>query len=245
MNLPNKLTFLRIFLVPLLMFFYLATFIPYGKVIAVVIFIGAAITDHFDGKLARKHGLVTDLGKLLDPLADKMLYTCAFFLIIADGTVASPWGVIALSILFVRDSLVNGIRQIAASKGVVVAADFSGKLKAVLTYIYVPMFMFISQGIFVDTGYVACDIINQILVIAAYIVMGVATVVTIWSGVDYCIKNKDVIKSAEPKTLDKIEIESQAKLEPEQQEKEDAEQQIKDESETQKVAETETQTKEE
>ena len=99
MNLPNKLTFLRIFLVPLLMFFYLATFIPYGKVIAVVIFIGAAITDHFDGKLARKHGLVTDLGKLLDPLADKMLYTCAFFLIIADGTVASPWGVIALSIL--------------------------------------------------------------------------------------------------------------------------------------------------
>ena len=202
MNLPNKLTFLRIFLVPLMMFFYLATFIPYGKIVAVVIFIGAAITDLYDGKIARKRELVTDLGKLLDPLADKMLYTCALFLIVADGTIASPWGVLALSILFIRDSLINGIRQIAASKGVVVAADFSGKLKAVLTYIYVPMFMFISQGIFVDTGYAACDIINQILVICAYIVMCVATIVTIWSGVEYCIKNKNVIRTQEEKKED-------------------------------------------
>ena len=174
MNLPNKLTFLRIFLVPLMMFFYLATFIPYGKIVAVVIFIGAAITDLYDGKIARKRELVTDLGKLTFIGGD----------------------------VFIRDSLINGIRQIAASKGVVVAADFSGKLKAVLTYIYVPMFMFISQGIFVDTGYAACDIINQILVICAYIVMGVATIVTIWSGVEYCIKNKNVIRTQEEKKED-------------------------------------------
>ena len=201
MNLPNKLSFLRIFLVPVMMFFYMASFIPYGKVVAVVLFIAAALTDLFDGKIARARGEVTDLGKLLDPLADKMLYTCAFFLIIADGTIAAPWGVIALSILFVRDSLINGVRQIAATKGVVLAAANSGKLKALLTDIYIPMFMFIAQGIFVGTGYAACDVINQILVIAAYVVMGVATLVTIYSGVEYCVKNKHLfMQKAEAKS---------------------------------------------
>lgn len=190
MNLPNKLSFLRICLVPIMMFFYLASFIPYGKVIAVVLFLIAGLTDLFDGKIARKRGLVTDLGKLLDPIADKMLYTCAFFLIIADGTVAEPWGIIALSILFVRDTLINGVRQVAASKGLVLAAGKSGKLKAFLTDIYIPLFMFISQGIFVDTGIYACDVINEILVVCAYVVMGVATLVTIYSGVEYCVKNK-------------------------------------------------------
>lgn len=195
MNLPNKISFLRIILVPIMMFCYLATFIPYGKVIAVVLFIIAALTDLFDGKIARKRGLVTDLGKLLDPLADKMLYTCTLFLIVVDGTIAAPWGILVLTIIFIRDSLVNGIRQVGASKGVVVSAVWSGKFKSVLIYIFIPMFMFISQGLFVDTGYVACDIINQILVICAYVVMGCAALATIWSAVDYTVKNKDVLMS--------------------------------------------------
>lgn len=197
MNLANKLSLIRIVLVPIMMFFYLASFIPFGKVISVVLFIAAALTDLFDGKIARKRNEVTDLGKLLDPLADKMLYTCAFFLILADGVVAPVWGVIALSILFVRDTLINGMRQIAASKGVVLAAAKSGKLKALLTDIYIPMFMFISQGLFVGTGFAACDVINQILVISAYVVMGIATVVTIYSGVDYVLKNKTLFVTAE------------------------------------------------
>lgn len=192
MNLPNKLSFLRIFLVPVMMLCYLASFIPFGKIVAVALFIVAALTDLFDGKIARARGEVTDLGKLLDPLADKMLYTCAFFLIIADGTVAAPWGIIALSILFVRDSLINGIRQIAATKGVVLAAAKSGKLKALLTDIYIPMFMFLAQGILVGTGIPFWDTLNTILVIAAYAVMGVATIVTIYSGIEYCVKNKDL-----------------------------------------------------
>ena len=205
MNLPNKLSILRIVLVPLMMFFYLADFIPYcNKIIAVVLFIVAALTDLFDGKIARKRNQVTDLGKLLDPLADKMLYTCAFFLIIADRASALDpiWGVIALSILFIRDSLVNGIRQVAASKGVVVAAAKSGKLKALLTDIYIPMFMFISQGLLIGTGYAVCDVINTILVVGAYTVMGVATLVTIYSGVDYCIKNKDIISVKTPEDME-------------------------------------------
>lgn len=210
MNLPNKLSFLRICLVPIMMFFYMASFIPYGKVIAVVLFIVASLTDLFDGKIARKRGLVTDLGKLLDPIADKMLYTCAFFLIIADGTVLMPWGVIALSILFIRDTLINGVRQVAASKGIVLAAGKSGKLKALLTDIYIPMFMFIAQGIFVGTGSYACDVINEILTITAYVVMGVATLVTIYSGVEYCVKNKQIF--VEMPNEEKIEVrEEQAK----------------------------------
>lgn len=198
MNLPNKLSMIRIFLVPLIIFFYMASFIPYGKIISVVLFILAAITDLYDGKIARKRNLVSDLGKLLDPIADKLLYTCSLFLIVVDGTIASPWGIIVLVILFTRDSLVNGIRQVAASKGVVVAAVWSGKLKAILAYIYIPIFMFLSQGIFVNTGYAVCDVINTVLTVLAYIVMGFATLVTIWSAIDYSIKNKNVF--IEPKT---------------------------------------------
>ncbi len=202
MNLPNKLSFIRIALVPLMMFFYLADFIPYcNKIIALVIFIIAAVTDLFDGKIARKRNEVTDLGKLLDPLADKMLYTCAFFLLIADSSsVIIPWvGVIALTVLFVRDSLVNGIRQIAASKGVVVAAAPSGKLKSVLTYIYIPMIMFLNQGLLTSFGIEAFNVINLILLILAYVVMGFGTLVTLYSGVDYTLRNKSAIMGEKTK----------------------------------------------
>ncbi len=212
MNLPNKLSFFRICLVPIMMFLYLATFIPYGKIIAVVIFIIAAITDHYDGKIARQRNLVTDLGKLLDPLADKLLYTCALFLVVADGTILAPWGIIALTILFARDSLVNGIRQVAASKGVVVAAVWSGKLKAILNYIYIPMFMFISQGVLQNTGLPALDIVNQVLIISAYVMMGIATIVTLYSGVDYLIKNKSILSQKQEKeqSITKEENESES-----------------------------------
>ena len=101
MNLPNKLSVLRICLIPFVMFFYLADFIPYGigKIAAIVIFIAAALTDMLDGKIARKHNLVTNLGKFLDPIADKILTAAVFFLIIADGTLPAPWGVIIVSII--------------------------------------------------------------------------------------------------------------------------------------------------
>lgn len=207
MNLPNKLSIMRIVLVPILMFFYMATFIPFGKIIAVVLFIIAAFTDLFDGKIARKRDQITDLGKLLDPLADKMLYTCSLFLIVADGTLMAPWGVIALFVTFARDSVVNGIRQIAASKGVVVAAAKSGKIKSIFIYIYIPLFMFIAQGLFVGTGYYACDVINQVLVITAYVIMAIATLATAYSCYDYCMINKDIILA--PKQAENKEATSQ------------------------------------
>lgn len=218
MNLPNKLSFLRIILVPLIMFFYLATFIPFGKVVAIVLFIVAALTDLFDGKIARARGLVTDLGKLLDPIADKMLITCSLFLIVLDGTIAHPWGIIALTILFTRDCIVNGIRQIAATKGVVVAAVWSGKIKAILAYTYLPMFMLLAQFHILQSDMLAgsqvFDTIVLIFSILCYIVLAAGTLVTAWSAIDYTLKNKSVImpkpeeKQAEENSQEEDKVEA-------------------------------------
>ena len=193
MNLPNKLSIIRICLVPFVMFFYLAPFIPYGKIIAIVLFIVAAVTDLFDGKIARKNGLVTDLGKLLDPIADKMLITCSLFLIVFDLTIAHPWGIIALTILFTRDCIVNGVRQIAATKGVAVAAEKSGKIKAILAYIYIPFFMFIAQLKISLAGLAAYDTVMTVFYVIGYIILAAATIVTAWSAIDYPLKNKELI----------------------------------------------------
>lgn len=197
MNLPNKLSILRIVLVPLIMFFYLATFIPYGKIVAIVLFIAAALTDMFDGKIARKKGLVTDLGKLLDPIADKMLITLSLLVVVIDGTIAHPWGIIAFSILFTRDCIVNGVRQVAALNGVAVAASWSGKVKAILAYIYIPMFMFLAQlnilGYEMFAGSAIFDTITLVFSILCYVVMGAATLITAYSAVDYVVRNKAVI----------------------------------------------------
>ncbi len=193
MNLPNKLSMLRIILVPIMMFFYLATFInPWGKFVAAAIFIIAALTDLLDGKIARKTNQVTDLGKLLDPTADRLLYNCGLLLVVADGTIPMPYGVIGLAILLFRDFIISGIRQIAASKGVVVAAVWSGKLKAILHYTHIPMFILLAgtssfSGAFWDT-------FNYVLFILAIVIFAAATVVTIWSVVDYYVKNKDIMK---------------------------------------------------
>ena len=193
MNLPNKLSIIRICLVPFIMFFYLAPFIPYGKFITIVLFIVAAVTDLFDGKIARKNGLVTDLGKLLDPIADKMLITCSLFLIVFDQTIAFPWGLIALTVLFTRDCIVNGVRQIAATKGVAVAAEKSGKIKAILAYIYIPFFMFIAELKGLIAGVEAYDVVMTVFYVIGYIILAAATIVTAWSAIDYPLKNRDLI----------------------------------------------------
>ncbi len=199
MNTPNKLSMLRIILVPLIYVFYLLPIDPYGKFISVVLFIMAALTDQFDGHIARKTNQVTDLGKLLDPLADKLLYSGCMFLIVVDGTIAHPWGIIGLFIIFFRDTLVNGIRQVAATKGVVVAAVLSGKLKAIFAYIFIPLFMF-----YAGWHSIACDaqwfvICGDIVLWLAYIIYAIAVCITIWSGIDYSIRNKPVFATGNEK----------------------------------------------
>ena len=190
MNLPNKLSLLRICLIPFVVFFYLADFIPFGigKIVALVIFIAAALTDMLDGRIARKHNLVTNLGKFLDPIADKILTATVFFLILADGTLPAPWGVIIVSIIIAREFMVSALRQIAASKGIVLAADKWGKIKTIVQMVALPTCMLLSYLVTINSG------LSFGFAIASYILIGLAAVLTVVSGINYLIKNKACFK---------------------------------------------------
>lgn len=191
MNLPNKLSLLRIFLIPVMLFFYLASFVPYGKIIAIVIFILASLTDMLDGKIARKYNLVTNLGKLLDPIADKLLVMSGLLLVVVDGTIPHPYGVIIAIIIIGRELLISAFRQIAASQNVVMAADMFGKIKTFTQDIAIPLLFLVS--------FLTYDIlVNQtallVIQIVSYVGIGLATLFTILSGANYIIKNKKVLK---------------------------------------------------
>ena len=195
MNLPNKLTVLRMALIPFVMFFYLATFIPHGigKVVALVIFIVAALTDLLDGKIARKHNLVTNLGKFLDPIADKILTASVLLMIMADGTIPAPYGVIVVTIIIAREFMVSALRLIAASEGTVLAADIWGKAKTMVQMIAIPICMLIP--FLIELGGVANWLILTVKVIG-WSTLGVATLLTIVSGVNYLVKNINCFKDS-------------------------------------------------
>lgn len=204
MNLPNKLTMLRIVLIPFMMFFYLADFIPYGigKIIAIAIFIIASLTDLLDGKIARKRNLVTDLGKFLDPIADKLLTATAFLLIMADGTIPAPWGVIVVAIIIAREYTVSALRQIAATKGIVLAADMWGKIKTVVQMIALPVSMLVA---YLKVCGFASTTVVLVFAIISYVLIGFATLLTVMSGIHYLVKNRECFKdkTAETKTENK------------------------------------------
>ena len=130
MNLPNKLTVGRMIAVP----FFVAAFMMQYYMIAFIIFIAASFTDLLDGKIARARGLVTNFGKIMDPLADKILVYSALCLLIGEGTIPA-WSLI---VILAREFAVSGMRTVAASEGRVVAAGMSGKIKTVLQMLAVP-----------------------------------------------------------------------------------------------------------
>lgn len=189
MNLPNKLTLLRIILIPFFMFFYLATFISFGKLIAIGIFIIAAITDFLDGKIARSRNLVTNLGKFLDPIADKLLvFSALIMLVCTNGLIFEPYGLIILFIILARDLIVDVLRQIASTKNCVIAADIYGKIKTFVMDITLPMYILYAY-FFVNS------ISSSFITIYGYICFGlllVCCLLTIFSGLNYVIKNKSV-----------------------------------------------------
>ncbi|MBQ6686213.1 MAG: CDP-diacylglycerol--glycerol-3-phosphate 3-phosphatidyltransferase, partial [Firmicutes bacterium] len=129
MNLPNKLTIIRMIAVP----FFIALYMMGMALPAVILFILASLTDMLDGQIARKHNLVTNFGKIMDPLADKILVYSAFCMMVEDGTVPG-WMMI---VILAREFVVSGMRTVAASEGIVVAAGMSGKIKTVLQMIAV------------------------------------------------------------------------------------------------------------
>ena len=131
MNLPNKLTLMRVLLIPVFLVFFLIPGIPCHYLLAMIVFIAASITDALDGHLARKHNLVTNFGKFLDPQADKVLVMTALACFVDNQMI----GVIPFLIIMMREFMVSGLRLVAANSGTVIAAGFWGKLKTAFTMV--------------------------------------------------------------------------------------------------------------
>lgn len=173
-NLPNQLTIGRVFAIPLFIVLLMMGF----RVAATIVFILAAFTDMLDGKIARKYNLVTNFGKLMDPLADKLLTMSAFICMVGLGDIPA-WMVI---VILGREFIITGMRQVAAAEGIVIAAGWSGKIKTVCQMIAIPLLM-LNNWPFSLLPF-PCPM-DQIALWAALIM-------TIWSGAEYIIKNKQV-----------------------------------------------------
>lgn len=174
MNLPNKLTMFRVILIPFFVVFMLVDITIYDKWIALGIFIIASLTDLLDGKIARKYNLVTNFGKFMDPLADKLLVCSALICLVALSKIPA-WMVI---VIIAREFIISGFRLIASDNGVVIAASYWGKFKTTFQMIMI------------------CLMIADITAISVFttVVMWVAVVLTVVSLIDYLVKNKDVMK---------------------------------------------------
>ncbi len=201
MNLPNKLTLLRFLLVPVFMVFverYLIlmgqqSYVSYNMLIALIIFAVASFTDFLDGNIARKYNLVTDFGKFMDPLADKVLTTAAIVYLVKVDLCSS----IVLIVILTREFAVSGIRMIAASSsggGKVIAASMWGKVKTVMQMITIIIaFLFLAlveMKVAFITPYIS------VMAIVINVLMWIVAIATVISGLQYIIPNFDLIKNA-------------------------------------------------
>ena len=182
MNLPNKLTIVRIIMIPFFVFFLLTDIVAGSKWIATVLFCAASITDFLDGHIARKYNLVTNFGKFMDPLADKMLVSSAFICLVAQNKIAA-WIVI---VIIAREFVISGFRLVASDSGVVIAASYWGKFKTNFQMFAIILLMLnLGENFPAYAG--GIHIVEQILVY-------IALILTIVSLVDYLAKNIDVLK---------------------------------------------------
>ena len=193
MNLANKLTVIRIFLVPLfLLFIIVKDIVPYGSFIATTIFILASLTDKLDGYIARSRNQVTNFGKFMDPLADKLLVTTALICLVDLHVISSVVAVIIIA----REFAVSGLRTVAASEGKVIAASYWGKAKTVVQIIAI-VFALLKVNIAASetlSAYVSQNIyLNGLFNVGTEILMVIAVIITIISGLDYFYKNKHAI----------------------------------------------------
>lgn len=175
MNLPNKLTVLRVIMVPFFVFFMLTDVGgAANKWIALAIFVIASLTDMLDGKIARKYNLVTNFGKFMDPLADKLLVCSALICLIELQKIPAYMVIIIIA----REFIISGFRLVAADNGVVIAASYWGKFKTTFQMIAV------------------CLLIADVEALSLFtqIILWIAVILTVVSLIDYIIKNKDVMK---------------------------------------------------
>lgn len=186
MNLANKITMARIFLIPLFLIFVTINAIPYGRLLALAVFIIASLTDKLDGYIARSRNLITDFGKFMDPLADKLLVTSALIALV-DFHIVAGW--IAVLII-AREFAVTGLRTIAAAEGNVIAASSWGKAKTTTQMIAIILALIFMCYNSLPLGMISISAFK----LAVDICMYAAAIATIISGADYFIKNKDVIQ---------------------------------------------------
>ncbi len=194
MNLPNKLTISRVVMIPVfILFFYLEFTCHYF--VALAVFGIASLTDLFDGKIARKYNLITNLGKFLDPIADKVLVLSALVVFLTRplcfGAWLGDWTLIAagcgVAVILAREIIVSGFRMVAASSGLVIAADIFGKYKTTVQDISVVVLL-IGMGV-LEFHALAGEII-------IYVGMGffaLSVLLTVISGVNYLVKNREVL----------------------------------------------------
>lgn len=171
MNIANKVTTLRLVLIPIFVAFYY--FMGRDNNIAAIIFIIASLTDALDGHLARSRNLITNFGKFVDPLVDKVL-TMAAFIVLVEGQIIPAWAVI---IIIARELIITGFRTLAADQGITIAASMWGKAKTT------------SQMIALVCLLLDVEVLNNIGIYIFYI----AVALTVISGVDYIVKNKQVL----------------------------------------------------
>lgn len=186
LNLPNKLTLIRMFLAPIYLALMLIEF-PYHYIVALAVFAVASLTDMLDGKIARKNNLITVFGKLLDPLADKMLTTAALLAFMREGW-CSIWIVM---IVLTREFAVAGVRLIATAQGIVIPANYWGKAKTVSQMVFTIIIMLLAEldatfDIFANSGWFTLARVSNIM-------LWITAVLTVVSGITYFVDSKKLI----------------------------------------------------
>ena len=175
MNLPNKLTILRTIMIPVfIVFLYIPNWGMAGRIAAATVFILASITDFLDGKIARKYNLVTNFGKFMDPLADKLL-VCSALIALVDLNRIDAWIVI---IIIAREFIISGFRLVASDNGVVIAASYWGKFKTTFQMIIIILLI-------LNLDYPYSNVVNLVFIY-------IALALTVISLIDYLAKNYKV-----------------------------------------------------
>ena len=201
MNLPNKITVARICLVPI---FMIVLFLPFewANLVGLLIFIIASLTDSLDGHIARSRNLVTNFGKFLDPLADKLLVTAALIALVGMDKIPSWFATIVIA----REFMVTGIRLLANGEGRVIAASIWGKIKTITQIIAVCLLLLDTTKTYGESDVFMIQKLQNLFMtffesplentvgILATVMIIIAIIITIFSGLDYVVKNKDVLK---------------------------------------------------
>ncbi len=196
MNLPNRLTLFRVILVPVFVVFMLLNTDSghaWNDIIALIIFIVASLTDMLDGRIARKRNLITDFGKFMDPLADKLLVCAALICLLQIGLVPA-WPII---IIISREFVISGFRLVAAEHQNVIAASRWGKFKTVFQMVAVILYLVVcvlANYVFTYSDIFALEIVLLVVIIVATVAFYVAVVLTVVSMIDYIVKNRAVFQ---------------------------------------------------